>query len=168
MPASPYESLVREYLETEGYLVYTNLKIGSKKEIDIFAYSPLKGAIIGEVKTQNLNEKGIAKIASKMKTELVRDYIKKRYGVKDFKLVLYCWNMYNNGEPRKENSKAFGFDEIITYPEILKSLFLTIKKARENDSWFYDVNRPNTILLQIIYDALLFDSKYLNMKDFEE
>ena len=32
MPASLYETLIIEYLETEGYLVYNNLKIPKKRE----------------------------------------------------------------------------------------------------------------------------------------
>ena len=79
MPASLYESLVKEYLETEGYLVYNNLRIpisgemqngnNKWKEIDIFAYSPVKGAIIGESKAKPLNEKGIKDEASKLDRE---------------------------------------------------------------------------------------------------
>jgi hypothetical protein len=34
MPATLYESLVREYLETENYPVYGNLKMPTKLKID--------------------------------------------------------------------------------------------------------------------------------------
>ncbi|MCL4480676.1 MAG: hypothetical protein M1113_04240 [Candidatus Thermoplasmatota archaeon] len=168
MPASLYESLTREYLETKGYLVYCNLKMPNKHEIDVFAYSPIKEAIIGEVKAINPNEKGIEKIASKLDKEVIREYVKESYGVKDFKLVLFCWNMYNSDGTRRKYSKKFGFDDVITYPQIVKTLFETVKKVRDKDKWFYDVNRPNTLLLQIIYDAILSDSQYLSKKDFEE
>ncbi|MCL4336263.1 MAG: hypothetical protein M1344_03420 [Candidatus Thermoplasmatota archaeon] len=168
MPASLYESLAREYLETEGYLVYNNLKMPNKQEIDIFAYSPKKEAIIGEVKAINPNEKAMEKIASKLDKEVILEFVKESYGVKDFKLVLFCWNMYEHDEPMKKYGKKLGFDDVITYPEIVKTLFENVKKVRDNDRWFYDVNRPNTLLLQIIYDALLNESQYLNKKDFED
>ena len=45
MPNSLYESLVREYLETEGYLVYNNLKL-PKNEIDVLAFSPKKKQLL--------------------------------------------------------------------------------------------------------------------------
>jgi hypothetical protein len=57
---------------------------------------------------------------------------------------------------------------VITYPQIVKTLFENVKKVRDNDRWFYDINRPNALLLQIIYDAVLKDSKYFNKNDFEE
>jgi hypothetical protein len=42
MPASLYESLTKEYLETEGYLVYNNLKMPNKHEIDILPIVQLR------------------------------------------------------------------------------------------------------------------------------
>ncbi|EQB70765.1 MAG: hypothetical protein AMDU1_APLC00047G0006 [Thermoplasmatales archaeon A-plasma] len=65
MPASLYESLVKEYLETEGYLVYNNLKLPTQQEIDIFAFSPKKDAIIGEVKGSNPSKKLMEETAKK-------------------------------------------------------------------------------------------------------
>ena len=178
MPASLYESLVKEYLETESYIVYSNLKIpineemqnGKKKwkEIDIFAYSPVKGAIIGEVKASKPHEKSVQNIASKLDREAIGAHIKEIYGIDDFKFVLYCWNLYEGDRDIRNKSKELGFDYIITYPQIVKSLFENVKKSREKGSWFYDINRPNTILLQIIYDALDLGSEYLSLKDFEE
>jgi hypothetical protein len=105
MPASLYETLTREYLETEGYLVYNNLKMPNKQEIDIFAFSPMKGAIIGEVKPINPNEKALEKIASKLDKKVIREYLKEVYGVKDFRLILFCWNMYNYDETVKNMLK---------------------------------------------------------------
>ncbi len=178
MPASLYESLVKEYLETEGYLVYNNLRIpisgkmqnGKQKwkEIDIFAYGPVKGAIIGEVKALRPNEKGVQNVASKLNREAIGAYIKDMYGVDDFKLVFYCWNLYESDRDIRNKVKELGFDYITTYPQIVKSLFENVKKSREKDSWFYDINRPNTILLQIIFDAFDHGSEYLSLKDFEE
>lgn len=168
MPASLYESLTKEYLETEGYLVYNNLKMPNKHEIDIFAYSPIKEAIIGEVKAINPNEKGIDNIVSKLDKDEIRQYLRIAYGVHDFKLVLFCWNMYDLEGQRKKYAKKVGFDEVITFPQMVKTLFETVKNVRDDDRWFYDVNRPNSLLLQIIYDAILNESEYLSKKDFEE
>ncbi len=173
MPASLYETLIREYLETEGYLVYNNLKIPKNeklpkgKEIDIFAYSPIKGSIIGEVKASKPNEKVVMEEASKLNKEAIRAHIKETYGINDFKLVLYCWNLYGDYREIRNKIKKLGFDDIITYPQIVKALLENVKKSREQDSWFYDVNRPNTILLQIIYDAIAHESEFLSLKDFE-
>ncbi len=178
MPASLYESLVKEYLETEGYLVYNNLRIpisgemqngnNKWKEIDIFAYSPVKGAIIGESKAKPLNEKGIKDEASKLDREAIGPYITEIYGVDDFKLVLYCWNLYEHDKDIRNKAKDLGFDYIITFPQIVKALLENVKKSRGKNSWFYDINRPNTILLQIIYDALDPRTEYLSLKDFVE
>ena len=138
MPASLYESLTREYLEAKGYFVYSNLKLPNKKEIDIFAYSPIKEGIIGEVKAKNPNEKGIENIASKFDRKVIKEYIKENYGVKDFKLFLFCWNMYEKDETMRKYAKRFDFDDVITYPQIVKTLFETVKKVRDQDRWFYD------------------------------
>jgi hypothetical protein len=47
-------------------------------------------------------------------------------------------------------------------------MIVKIKLIRNNDKWFYDINRPNKLFLEIIHDALLHESLYLNKKDFEE
>lgn len=57
MPKSIYESLVREYLESEGYLVYANLEVPGKWEVDILAYSPTKRCIVGEVKRRKAEQR---------------------------------------------------------------------------------------------------------------
>jgi hypothetical protein len=168
MSASLYESLVGEYLETEGYLVYNNLKLLSKQEIDIFAYSPKKETIIAEVKAINPNEKQIKNIVSKFDKDEILPYLNEMYGVKSFKLILFCWDFYENDESRRRFGKKVGFDDIITYPQVLKSIINNIKGVRKKDRWLYDVNRPNSVLLQIIYDALLHGSQYLNENDFKE
>lgn len=168
MPVSLYESLVKEYLETEGYLVYNNLKLPTKQEIDIFAFSPKKDAVIGEVKASNPNKRQMEEIASKFDRGNIEKYLFDNYGVSKFKLVFFCWNMYDKDEPMREYGKSVGFDDVVTYPQVIRSLFAKVKEVRDDGKWFYDINRPNTLLLEIIHDALLHQSPYLNKKDFEE
>jgi hypothetical protein len=76
--------------------------------------------------------------------------------------------MYQLDGQRKKYAKKVGFDEVITFPQMVKTLFETVKNVRDGNRWFYDVNRPNSLLLQIIYDAILNESEYLSKKDFEE
>lgn len=168
MPVSLYESLVREYLENEGYLVYNNLKLPTKQEIDIFAFSPKKDAIIGEVKASNPNKKQMEEIASKFDRTSIEEFLYTNYGVRKFKFVFFCWNMYDKDESMREYGKEVGFDDVVTYPQVVRSLFAKVKEVRDNGKWFYDINRPNTLLLEIIHDAILHESLYLSKKDFEE
>ena len=167
MPASLYESLVKEYLETEGYLVYNNLKLSTKQEIDIFAFSPKKDAIVGEVKASNPNKRQMEEIALKFDRGPIGEFLLANYGVSKFKLVFFCWNMYDKDKDMRGYSKEVGFDDLVTYPQIIRSLFAKVKEVRDEGKWFYDINRPNTLLLEIIHDALLHESPYLNKKDFE-
>jgi hypothetical protein len=88
--------------------------------------------------------------------------------VSKFKLVFFCWNMYDKDEEMRKYGKEVGLDDVVTYPQVVRSLFAKVKEVRDADRWFYDINRPNTVLLEIIHDAILNDSPYLSKKDFEE
>ena len=106
--------------------------------------------------------------ATKFNRKIVEKYLEENYGITRFKFIYFCWNMYNKEKQMKEYAIEVGFDDIVTYPQVVKSLLEHVNSVRNNDKWFYDVNRPNTLLIEIIQDAFLYESPYLNKKDFEE
>lgn len=177
MPASLYESLVREYLESGGYLVYTNLWIppdetlDRKKEVDIVAFSPTKRCIVGEVKGERPNKTRVKEISDglKGKMESLTRYVAKVYNIKDFDVVLYCWNLYEHEKQIVDYANTVGIDDVVTFPRIVKILLDQVKNTiKKTNKYPYDVNRPNTSLVRIIYDALSEDSSYLTCTDFKD
>lgn len=164
MPMSPYESLVKEYLETEGYLVYQNLKIDGKKEIDIVAHSPKAGCLVGEVKPYQPYDSKLREIGAKMDRTLIGNLISDTFGIKKFETVLFCWEPFDDEAGFRRKSKEAGFDDVVTYTQILKSMAEFLEPYEEAS--FYDVNRPNYLLLQIVLDAVKGNSKHFKIEDY--
>ncbi len=161
MPLSVYESLAKEYLESIGYLVYSNLRFTSaRNEVDIFAYNPKnKSFLVGEVKAKYYtNWKKLKKDVKNLLSQQLSEHLLEKYGVHSFERYFYCWNLYDyEGEFKKRAEKSN--ITIITYPEIIKHLFQEVGKFKRSS--FYDPNRSNTILLQAINDAMLLNSRHL-------
>lgn len=101
--------------------------------------------------------------------DFVSEYLASAYNIKEFDLILYCWNLYNNEKEIIDFAKLLGIDDIVTYPRIVGDLLRPVKNAiKEKNSYASNVNRPNTSMIRIIYDALKYGNEYLSIDDFAD
>jgi Holliday junction resolvase-like predicted endonuclease len=162
-----YVSLVKEYLELNGFIVKAETKylINEKDskgffrkswgDIDIIATKVKPDNTmeirVGEVKAEGQNEKGIREISTyKFENPHVKKKIAELFGSNTYDKFLYCWNC------KTENiqvAKSLGIT-VVPFSTIVNYMIETIQKKQ---GWFYEKDFPNLMLIQY-----LKDKNYLN------
>ena len=154
---NPYEQLIKEYLELcKGYYVRLDTKYKKCTEkgcglgdIDIIAIHPNKKPIVGEAKSYTLDMNTLKNIIENFKREDFRNKLRE-LGITDFEKYIYSWSDIS---PKvKELAEKHEF-KIKVYSEIIDELLQkVILPIREDGRWFYDENRPLTVILQLMYE----------------
>ena len=154
---NPYEELIKEYLELcEGYYVRLDTKYkkhGKKRwgwgDIDIIATHPNKKPIVGEAKSYTLDTRTLKKIIENFKREDFKNKLRE-LGITNFEKYIYCWSGVSLKV--KKLAEKHGF-KIKVYSEIIDNILQkVILPVRSEDRWFYDENRPLTVILQLMYE----------------
>lgn len=131
-----YVSLVKEYLELQGFIVKTETKY--KKEtnwgdIDIIAVrvkdNLVTESIVGEVKGEYKTEKEIEEINDeKFENRYVKKALNEYLGSTNYRKYLHCWSW----EPhRREYAKKLGITAVF-FGEIVDFMLGIIARALEN------------------------------------
>lgn len=86
----PYEDLVKEYLELEGYFVKQNVRYGKKnQELDILAVKiKPREILLAEVSANYPRKEILDKIKSKLLSEELVGFVESMVGKGDFVVLL--------------------------------------------------------------------------------
>lgn len=176
-----HESLVKEYLELNGYVVKTDTKFKKKNwsDIDIIAVKKEKNKdleiIVGEVKGYILEDSDIKKINEDLEHENIKEAIKNSFGTTNYKKWVYCWPQYQKKRPKETEDefksrvekervnykKDYNID-ITFFSEIINDLIAKVRNIREKkEEWAYLNDCPNLMLLQMIHT---FSDGRINIK----
>jgi Holliday junction resolvase-like predicted endonuclease len=147
-----YVSLVKEYLELQGFIVKTETKYKEKKnwgDIDIIAVrvkdNRVTESIVGEVKGEYKTEKEIEEINEKKFENL---YVKKALndilGATNYRKCLYCWSWETH---RREYAEKLGI-AAVSFDEIVDFMLEILAKRK---GYFYLMDYPNLMLLQYLW-----------------
>jgi len=146
-----YVSLVKEYLEMQGFIVKTETKYKKEKnwgDIDILAIKIKNGKIVefivGEVKGEYKTPKEVRKInEEKFENPFVKQKLKELFGSTKYKKYLYCWSWTSKSI---ETAKELGITPV-SFTEIINYM---LEKVKEHKGWFYINDYPNLMLLQFL------------------
>ena len=147
-----YVSLVKEYLELQGFIVKTETEYKKEKnwgDIDIIAVrvkdNLVTESIVGEVKGEYKTEKEIEEInEEKFENRYVKKALNEYLGSTNYRKYLYCWSW----EPhRREYAKKLGITAV-SFGEIVEFMLGII---RERKGYFYLMDYPNLMLLQYLW-----------------
>ena len=146
------EHLVKEYLESKGYFVRTNIK-SARKEIDILAVDPSKEKyLVGEVKSARLNAEGLKEINHNIfENSFILEKISSLFPGKVYEKVIFCWNFNAEDQGLIKLAKYKYNISLITYGIILKHFHSKIIILPEG-KYRYDNNRPTFMLFQMLYE----------------
>jgi len=157
--SSPYEDLVKEFLELDGYFVRQGFKYGKKRnELDILAVKlKPKQVLVAEVKATSPSKEMFSELAKKLRSKELASSVRREVGVFPTKRVIFYWlssaetkRVERNQHKRIQEWLRIAGPRIELRPlqDVAKRLYDEAVKDRRT---FYLPHQPVATLLQLLY-----------------
>lgn len=149
MMPEPYEDLVKEYLELEGYFVKQNVRYGEKNhELDILAVKlHPREILLAEVSANYPTKVKVDKIKSKLLNEELSKSIENEVGKGDFKRMLFYWLNTGARMQKARIENQLGRD---IQPVSLQEVVTSLRKKANEGKILYFREKPFLTLLQLL------------------
>jgi len=157
--ASPYESMVVDYLEEiEGYLCKTDVQFLLKSrgrnvrcDIDILAFNPkrkkfLVCEVISYTPTSKKDIEAVKRKIEIISSQNLKDFLEKQYGIDKYEKMIVTWTKTDwlKKQVNKSNVK------LLTFKEIAQRLIDYLEKKRDEAGGWVGVPNLTLLVLQTI------------------
>jgi hypothetical protein len=146
----PYEDLVKEYLEMEGYFVRQGVRYGNKQELDIFAVKlrPRREILVAEVSARYPTTAWVNERRDKLMDEGLSRFVKEETGTIHPRRKIFYWLNKSAGRQEQRIKNQLGKDiESETLQEVIQFLRQSVPKVSEV---VYFREKPFLTLLQLL------------------